>query len=673
MTGILSAADPVTVETTAELVAALHDLNETANSVIQLKVGDYDLPSEAMYTNATTGIGSIYVNKVKLIGLGTKPEDVRLIGTGSMRAVLATSSAWLENLMITNGITTAGFTPEGGTKIANSTRGGGVYGGTITNCVITGCAGSHGGGVASANSIYCSKLIGNTASFGGAFFDSSIYGCTLKDNVASSAGGAVWFNGKYTVRDCIFIDNRATGKSDSGGAIYSQGTGTKIVTVTNCIFSGNSAVNGGGGACAGYSSEDLAMHLWNCVVSNNTAKSGGGCSRCTLHNCTNVNNVAAEDGGGASESIIFGGLFSGNVARRGGGIYLKAGGSVSNCLVYGNMAKASASAHGWGGGIYTDSLTATIFDTEIAGNYACTDSGKLGLTGGVQGGTMINCSIHDNYADSLAGACRAGIARNCRIYNNASGDVGANGHSMEFIGCDISNNSLCGGSALGCVFHDFDSNVTHTLTNNPFKSSTTYTCNDMWIHGMNATNCLFTGNRVGVMFSGFSAGGFDASLVNCTIVSNAISALLRAFQDSNHPMQIINCAFVDNTDESDNPRDIHFGAEVSAGGTHLAYCLYGTTSVANLSDYAWSDPLYQLGVNGIAASPRFNLKGEHPFEPRPSSPLVNRGQVMDWMDGAYDIRGEIEDGKYLRLRDSKVDIGCYQTRLIAVGLCVSIR
>ena len=46
---------------------------------------------------------------------------------------------------------------------------------------------------------------------------------------------------------------------------------------------------------------------------------------------------------------------------------------------------------------------------------------------------------------------------------------------------------------------------------------------------------------------------------------------------------------------------------------------------------------------------------------------------MDWMCGAYDVRGDVEDGKYLRLRNGKVDIGCYQCWLDPVGSLLLLR
>ena len=64
---------------------------------------------------------------------------------------------------------------------------------------------------------------------------------------------------------------------------------------------------------------------------------------------------------------------------------------------------------------------------------------------------------------------------------------------------------------------------------------------------------------------------------------------------------------------------------------------------------------------------------EYPFSIWHTSPLCGRGKVEDWMSSAYDIRGEADDGKYLRLRDGKCDIGCYQCWEKIPGIIISLK
>jgi hypothetical protein len=68
---------------------------------------------------------------------------------------------------------------------------------------------------------------------------------------------------------------------------------------------------------------------------------------------------------------------------------------------------------------------------------------------------------------------------------------------------------------------------------------------------------------------------------------------------------------------------------------------------------------------GIEASP------EDPYALTLKSPCVRdyHGQVQEWMATATDIRGE----GFPRLRDGRVDIGCYQCWLCPLGMSMIIR
>ena len=57
----------------------------------------------------------------------------------------------------------------------------------------------------------------------------------------------------------------------------------------------------------------------------------------------------------------------------------------------------------------------------------------------------------------------------------------------------------------------------------------------------------------------------------------------------------------------------------------------------------------------------------------PSSPARGKGLVQSWMSDAYDIRGSADGGKYRRLCDNKVDIGCYECWLNPTGFSIYVR
>jgi hypothetical protein len=113
------------------------------------------------------------------------------------------------------------------------------------------------------------------------------------------------------------------------------------------------------------------------------------------------------------------------------------------------------------------------------------------------------------------------------------------------------------------------------------------------------------------------------------------------------------------------------------GGLIFDHCAYRTTSLSSdvLANYVVDASLYCFGEDGFGANPKF-LHGSdvnHPYSLRHNSPLRGRGRVCDWMIGAYDLRGDADDGKYLRLRDEVVDIGCYQCWLNPVAMRVIVR
>mgnify|MGYP003330297509 CR=1 FL=1 len=59
-----------------------------------------------------------------------------------------------------------------------------------------------------------------------------------------------------------------------------------------------------------------------------------------------------------------------------------------------------------------------------------------------------------------------------------------------------------------------------------------------------------------------------------------------------------------------------------------------------------------------------------PYQPRRSSLVCGKGLVQSWMAETLDVRN---DERYPRLRDGKVDIGCYQNWLDPMGLTITVR
>lgn len=142
-------------------------------------------------------------------------------------------------------------------------------------------------------------------------------GFTIKNGYADYGGG-IYNGGSPTITNCIFTENSA---EREGGGIYNY---SNKPIITNCIFTGNSASNGGG-IYNGLS--DLS--IMNCVFNENEAYEGGGIyngsSNLTIIDCSFTQNHADSGGGGMynerSNLTITDCIFNRNSANSGGGMY----------------------------------------------------------------------------------------------------------------------------------------------------------------------------------------------------------------------------------------------------------------------------------------------------------------------------------------------------------------
>ena len=204
--------------------------------------------------------------------------------------------------------------------------------------------------------------------------------CVLSGNGAIDSGGAIYnFYGSITLSNSTFNGNYA----DRAGAIYNHNSSLALYS---CNLNGNAATDDAGGAIVNhfYSSAILEHSTLN----GNTALSGGGIfnalSTASLNKCALSGNSATHNGGGiynqANGTIILNDTtLSGNSSQyaRGGGIYSSEGTNLLN-----NSTLSGNSADNEGGGIFSTISALALTNTIVAGNSASSYTNMYGSFAG---------------------------------------------------------------------------------------------------------------------------------------------------------------------------------------------------------------------------------------------------------------------------------------------------
>ena len=235
-------------------------------------------------------------------------------------------------------------------EVQETYQGGAIYNtdtiGKITGCTFTGnvaeftsdCVWFYGGGIfndGTISDISTCTFQGNSAYYGGALNNqgtiNNVTDCVFTQNIAGYGGGAI--SNAYdavlgNLRDCTFAEN--TAQDGPGGAIDNYALAT-IDNMEGCTFTGNTAYNGDGGAIQNKGTMNTLTH---CIFTGNTAENGGAISNCitmgNLTNCTFTNNNAIGElvgyGGaianmGGTINGVMDSIFTANTAGDGGAIH----------------------------------------------------------------------------------------------------------------------------------------------------------------------------------------------------------------------------------------------------------------------------------------------------------------------------------------------------------------
>ena len=285
---------------------------------------------------------------------------------------------------------------------------------------------------------------------------STVYNCTFIGNIAYR-GAATTFHASGELKECIFINNTATG---FGGAIstgYDGTTGQKV-KISNSYFEGNAAPIGGA----------ITTHGNDITVDNSTF----------------ISNKAADDGGAVyvvDDGItVLNSNFGNNSAKNhAGAIYVK-----GNNVKIQNATFVNNSAH-FAGAVRVEGNSVNVLNATFIGNKAISDgvsksqAGALGISGN-------NVNIDSSYfanntVEGDAGAiCVKGShikVTNSQFYSN---------HANPF------NNDL--NTGLGGAIYTMGNNVTYD--NAIFRYNTAVNGSALFVDGVaSLKNIVFYRNQ----------------------------------------------------------------------------------------------------------------------------------------------------------------------------------
>ena len=285
---------------------------------------------------------------------------------------------------------------------------------------------------------------------------STVYNCTFISNIAYR-GAATTFHASGELKDCIFINNTATG---FGGAIstgYDGTTGQKV-KISNSYFEGNAAPIGGA----------ITTHGNDITVDNSTF----------------ISNKAADDGGAVyvvDDGItVLNSNFGNNSAKNhAGAIYVK-----GNNVKIQNATFVNNSAH-FAGAVRVEGSYVNVLNATFIGNKAISDgvsksqAGALGISGN-------NVNIDSSYFAN----------------NTVEGDAGAIGVKGSHIKVTNSqfysnhanpfNNDL--NTGLGGAIYTMGNNVTYD--NAIFRYNTAVNGSALFVDGVaSLKNIVFYRNQ----------------------------------------------------------------------------------------------------------------------------------------------------------------------------------
>ncbi len=499
---------------------------------------------------------------------------------------------------------------------------------------------------------------------GGEGLDTVLDGFTITGGDAYDAAGMLNVNSSPTVTNCMFSGNTAT---NAGGGMHNDGGSNP--TVTNCKFSGNTANFGGG-----MYNNDSGPTVTDCAFSGNQISrigSGGGMA-----------NV-----GGSTPSVA-NCVFSGNTASDHGGgmVNFYSSPTVTNCLFSANTA---AGFEGIGGGMSNYYSSPTVIGCVFASNTGNLGGGMANLYS--EPPIVAGCTFFGNTADSAGGGMwnsgSSPIVATCTFSEN-NANTGGGMHNHNISAPIVSNCMFLGNLAAG------GGGMSNSFNCNPTVTNCIYSGNAAAGNGGGMSNSSASPALANCTFSGNSAGNHGGGIYNSALNLTSYNSVLWANSDSQgmgQSAQIYRLAggsgivsysciqglvsggeFDDGTNTGNEPLFVRNpdpgpdgawdGVDDDYGDLHL---LLGSPCIDAGNNDSVPPDIADLDGDGDTAEPTpFDLDGNPRFVDDPATPDSGNGTPPIVDMGAYeykatcDLPGDCDDGLFCNGTESCVSGFC---------------
>lgn len=362
------------------------------------------------------------------------------------------------------------------------------------------------------------------------------------------------------------------------------------------------------------------------------------------NNCL-VRNLTFAYGNGNFTRYI-NGVSKGYDYRRGGGLMMgKSTGVISNCVFYSCYTTQGAAAAN--GDYYRCTFDSTVSYPPLLWAKVidgCTFvNGPGAISSPANGGYIKDCIFSNNTVISVSGY--SGTISNCDF----SGNYEMIADCTDVVNCRFLPN---GSDMTGSTSADVTPARRCRLEGCTFKNFRIH-WGSVVIDPLGMKNCLIFGNTMwGNGWSGLwnftSDNTAGAEIINCTVVSNQSNGALSNFGTGKIVLKNVLCDGSTTGGQSVGYTDF-WAADLSS--VYFTNCI---VKAANSSRKAETLNGNSENMLGKAVNPKFKGGTDHPYQLKRRSPYVGAGFVETWMETATDLAGNP------RLRDGKVDIGCYQ-------------